>query len=228
MPYRAIAICFLAVALLSVTLTSVALPGRREVIAAAEDTFRLSGRVTNDYGCALFGVTVLVSAASAPSKILATATTDANGRYSFDRLPDVTGPVKLAAELNGFRHAERVMSLARNYPNIWDAGLVLGRLFDPGFRLAGAVVDERKRPVADATVTLIRPHIDGDVVQVRTDMAGRFLFEVVDEGALIVIVTRPSFEAASRLVDATPWNSKAAPEVFTLATCKRCPEGRLQ
>lgn len=119
------------------------------------------------------------------------------------------------------------MVIARNHPNLWDAGLALARLFDTGHRLAGAVVDQQKRPVTDATVSLLRPHVDGNLYQVRTDKEGRFVFNNIDEGAHVVIVTRPAYEAASRLVHATPSDSNAAPETFTLAPCKRCPTGRL-
>jgi hypothetical protein len=220
MIYRAIAFAVLVIALLP-------LPHHLDAAAAAQDTFVLSGRITTDYGCTISEATVVVSSVAAPGEVLAKTTTDANGRYSFDRLPDVNGPVRIVAEANGFSRAEHTMVIARNYPNIWDAGLALARLFDTGHQVSGAVVDQQKRPLADATVSLLRPNIDGRLSQVRTDKAGRFLFDNVDQGAYVVIVTRPAYEADSRLVAAKP-SAKAAPETFTLAPCKRCPTGRVE
>ena len=43
----------------------------------------------------------------------------------------------------------------------------------------------------------------------------------------VVIVTRPAYEPASRLVESTPETANIA-SVFTLAPCKNCPAGRLQ
>jgi hypothetical protein len=213
------AFCALAIAL--------ALQRPPQLMAAGQGTFTLSGRITTDYGCALSEVTVVVSLEAAGSEVLGKAITDLDGRYAFDRLPEPKGPIKIVAEARGFARATHTMSLARDYPNLWDAGLKLGRLADTDHRLVGIVVDARKRPVSDATVSVLRPHIDGELDQVRTDAAGRFLFDNIDPGAYVVIVTRPAYEPASRLVEATPSTSKAGPENFTLASCKRCPQGRL-
>jgi len=196
------------------------------MLAAPQDTFTLSGRITTDYGCALSEVTVVVSDTEG-SEVLGKAITDLDGRYSFERLPEPDGLIKIVAEANGFARATRTMVLARNYPNIWDAGLALGRLGDTGHRVVGIVVDARKRPVSDATVSIVRPHIDGKLYQLRTDAAGRFLFDNLDPGAYVVIVTRPAYDPTSRLVETTPSTSKAGAETFTLASCKRCPSGRL-
>jgi hypothetical protein len=220
MTYRVIAFAVLVIPLL-------ALPHRLDVTAAAQDTFALSGRVTTDFGCAIPGASVVISSVAAPSEVLAKTVTDADGRYSFDRLPDTKGPVNVVVSGDGFSRIERTMVIARNHPNLWDAGLPLARLFDPGRRVAGAVVHQKKRPVTDATVSLVRPHIDGRLSQVRTDKEGRFVFDNVDEGAFVVMITRPAYEAASRLVESTRSDSNAAPETFTLAPCKRCPTGRL-
>jgi hypothetical protein len=220
MKYRVTAFVLLAITLL-------ALPRQLGVIAAAQDTFSLSGRITTDYGCGISEASVVITSIARPSVVLAKTVTDVNGRYSFDRLPEPDGPVRIVAQADGFAPAQHTMVIGRNHANIWDAGLALGRLFDPGYRLAGAVVDSQKQPLADATVSLLRPHFDGSLLQVRTDKAGRFSFDNLDEGAYIVTVTRPAYEASSRLVETTPGNAKLTQQTFTLAPCKRCPTGRL-
>jgi hypothetical protein len=137
------------------------------------------------------------------------------------------GPVKIVAEAVGFGRAERTMAIGRNFPNIWDAGLTLASLADSGYRVGGRVFDGRKRPLANATVSLLSPYTDGKFTQIRTDLQGHFLFDNVAPGEYVVIVTRPAYEAASRLVTSLPSRSNMA-EDFMLAACKRCPEGRLK
>ncbi len=83
----------LAWRLLLVLLLVVGLP----LTAAAQNTGRITGVVTDATGGVLPGVTVTIKAGTAAAQ---TAVTDANGRYAFDKLAPASYEVSF--ELSGF------------------------------------------------------------------------------------------------------------------------------
>ena len=82
---------------------------------------------------------------------------------------------------------------------IWLAALVLLGLSGAaaqnqagGFAVTGIVIDQRRAPVAEATVTL-RQEPELPVEMVKTDVAGRFHFEGVPDGSYTVEVEHEGF-----------------------------------
>ena len=69
------------------------------VVAFAQATAELNGRVTDDSGAVLPGVTV--AATQTDTAFMRTVVTDANGTYSMPNLP--TGPYRLEMSLQGFK-----------------------------------------------------------------------------------------------------------------------------
>jgi hypothetical protein len=75
--------------------------------ASPSPTFTLSGRITDDNGAALAGVTVTLSSSQSQ---LVTTTTDANGNYVFSNLP-TSGEYQITAAKEGYSFNSAGLSL---------------------------------------------------------------------------------------------------------------------
>ncbi len=197
---------------------------RPELMAAPQDRFTLSGRITTDYGCAIPEVTVVVSSDAAG---IGGPRQDDHGQGRALFIRSAAGP---QGTHQGRRRIAWLRVCRTHDVSCAEPPEYLGRRARIGASIRHRPsVGRHRRRFTKATGDgcdrpLLRPHMDGRLTQLRTDAAGRFLFDNVDEGAHVVIVTRPAYEAASRLVESTPSTSNVA-STFTLTPCKKCPRG---
>ncbi len=122
-------------------------------------------------------------------------TTDAAGRFTLDSLP--TGEYRLVVRLVGYRAARPEIRVPRRdsrplIVRLERAPQLLPEIVveseQPGVR--GVVGDSALRPIAGATVALLRSHDS-----VVTDLQGRFAFTGLKDGAYMLAVTHPMFGA---------------------------------
>jgi hypothetical protein len=143
----------------SVWWTLIVLAAAASMASAAPAAVR--GRVSDPDGLPLPGVLVTVTSASNRQAVVATATTDAQGVFTFQLAP---GTYKLAADLSGFDRAEQSLSVGGDAPPALD------------LRMHLASFQERVTVKADAPQTVL-----GDPVPAAPVTATR---EVVDSGML--------------------------------------------
>jgi iron complex outermembrane receptor protein len=103
--------------LLLVLLLVVGLP----LTAAAQNTGRITGVVTDATGGVLPGVTVTIKAGTAAAQ---TTVTDANGRYAFDKL--APGSYEVSFELSGFAKQTSTAAVVAGQPFTLDPKLQVG------------------------------------------------------------------------------------------------------
>ncbi len=89
--------------------------------AAAQNTGRITGVVTDTTGGVLPGVTVTIKAGTAAAQ---TTVTDANGRYAFDKL--APGPYEVSFELSGFAKQTSTALVAAGQPFNLEIKLAVG------------------------------------------------------------------------------------------------------
>lgn len=179
----------------------------------------LVGRVSDWQGCVLPDVTITVT--SAAGSTLGTAKTDGNGDF---RLTGLTrGMVTVRAESPGWGRAESRQSLAPGQ-NLWDTGLVLGRLAPGGSHsITGQVLSADGTPIPHATVSLLSvfdPSVPG---QVRTNANGNYVITATNPGQYILTAVKCNYEVAVATAIFELDDNAGATVNFRLQKGRPCP-----
>ena len=133
------------------------------------------------------------------------ATTDAEGRFAFEEVPD--GKYLVVLDETGYRAVKSAKLDLRDGREVSDIVLVA----DPGLTVAGTVVDPDGKPVAEADVAGRRPRSlmdfsaafdGGGNTRGETDAEGRFQLAGFEAGNVELTVRAPGFIAAEQEVPA--------------------------
>jgi hypothetical protein len=142
--------------------------------SAQLSTAQLSGRITDESGAVLPGVTV--TATQTDTGLTRTVTTDASGTYVLPNLP--TGPYKLEAELQGFR-------------TYTQTGIVLQVAATPAINVVLAIGNVAENVSVEAAAPIVDVQSAGisDVIEneriVELPLQGRQVTDIVLAGAAV-------------------------------------------
>lgn len=154
----------------------------------------LQGRVTDSQGCVVPGATVTVTNTEGNTS---TGVTNTRGEYRIEGLQP--GKVTTSVRMAGFVTANREWFVYRGQ-NLWDTGLIVGRLADGRqLRISGVVRDANGHGIANATVTVLSAFGNEIVEQLRSNADGRYVFVTQDAGPYVVTAAAPGFDVQSRV-----------------------------
>lgn len=176
---------------LSVTLTALLAPAQDSPKAS------LQGRVVDLFGSPLSDAEIEISGENQADKFRARSGPD--GGYQISNLP--AGQHTISARLRGFREEKKTLVLAGGEQASIDFGLEVGRLTDlPETIVSGYVQDEGRKPLQNATVTLVNAFNYRLTFQARSDKEGRYAFRVSNPGQYIVIVSKSGFMVNAKAI----------------------------
>lgn len=158
---------------------------------SAQSTGRIQGHVWAPNGEPLSGAMVILE--PMPSGANRRQTVDADGRFQFD-VPAYES-YRIRAEMVGFDVGQRVVSARAGSVGYVSFVLSVGAVADRVRNIHGEVVDEAKKPVSGAYVTI--SGLNGDAARtVITDKHGNFLLDNVSSKPLLAVALAPGLSGA--------------------------------
>jgi protocatechuate 3,4-dioxygenase beta subunit len=171
-----------------------------------ESSCQLDGRIVDILGSAIEGAQV--SLANTSGEIVASKSTDADGRFAFPGI--VPGTYRIDAYEQGFRRESRTAVLASPGDRLSvHIGLIVARITDAGtVRVSGTVRTAEGRPVFHAAVT-VRPLWNSRfAVSTSTNAHGRYSVDLDQPGPYEIHVRAPDRFSAV-LVFLLDWRPRA-------------------
>lgn len=180
----------------------------REVAVELERGVRIGGIVRDAEGTpqAKAKVAIMGRRTDAAGKMISFRyeedTTDAQGRWSTQTVPESLENVSFTVTQTGFRPVRYDIGGSGATNSVTRDVLLAGKAefkFRPGLSVRGVVVDEAGEPLAGAAVTLV-PQGSGLASRTRrtTDAEGRFSFSVASLGGMSLLVESPGLASTVR------------------------------
>jgi len=162
-----------------------------------ESTGTIRGRVLDLFGNPIIGAEVLVST---DRRIDRRLVTDQQGVYEASGL--TAGSYSISAALRGFHAAKRTTYLGPGEQVVVELGLQPGRL-GPVERetiITGIVRQKDRKPVEDATITIMSAFNQEIRQQINASSAGRFELKVAEPGQYVIYVYKPGLAVAAKAI----------------------------
>lgn len=167
------------------------------LMAIGQQASGIGGRVVDSFGSPLARVEVEISAEQDGLRFA--TLTDDKGGFAMGSVPP--GRYKVTVSLKGFVTERRRINIENGLSLELNFGLLVGH---PGgqrpIELSGTVLGRRKRPLANATVTVASAFNDHLTYTTKTDRKGRYRADIYYPGRYTVRASKPGFLDTSRSI----------------------------